>query len=137
MSETQLATQLNAFSLWKKRQRKTLRQLEPWLKQQGLYTAEAHRAIEQSQEALSSDNITVAAVGEFSRGKTELINALFFHDSFPAAKVANNNMCETHFAASDHGDGEAFVYLNYFVSFDFSNSGEEHGVFSTSRSLVC
>lgn len=80
MSETQLAKQLTAFSHWKRRQRKILHQLEPWLKQQGLYTAEAYKAIERSQQALANDSITVAVAGEFSRGKTELINALFFHD---------------------------------------------------------
>ena len=80
MSENQLTTKLTGYSRWKKRQRKILHQLEPWLKQQGLYTAEAHRAIERSQSALRSDNLTIAVAGEFSRGKTELINALFFHN---------------------------------------------------------
>lgn len=80
MAQMQLEQQLGAFNHWKARQRKTLAQLEPWLKQQGLYTAEAHRAIERAQDALSSDTITVAVAGEFSRGKTELINALFFSD---------------------------------------------------------
>ena len=80
MSDTLLARQLSAFMRWKLRQRKTLGQLEPWLKQQGLYTAEAHRAIERAHTALHGDSITVAVAGEFSRGKTELINALFFSD---------------------------------------------------------
>lgn len=80
MSDTQLTNELTAFSRWKQRQRKTLQQLGPWLKKQGLYTAEAHRAIERAHHALASDTITVAVAGEFSRGKTELINALFFHD---------------------------------------------------------
>ena len=80
MSDMQLNRQLTAFSQWKKRQRKILRQLQPWLKQQGLYTVEAHNAIQQSYAALLDDNITVVVAGEFSRGKTELINSLFFHD---------------------------------------------------------
>jgi len=80
MSENQLTAKLTGYARWKKRQRKILKQLVPWLKQQGLYTAEAHRAIERSQTALRSDSITIAVAGEFSRGKTELINALFFHN---------------------------------------------------------
>lgn len=80
MADNQLARQLSAFARWKQRQHKTLQQLEPWLKHQGLYTAEAHRAIERAREALGDDSITVAVAGEFSRGKTELINALFFSD---------------------------------------------------------
>ncbi len=80
MSNTQINNQLSAFTGWKQRQRKTLRQLEPWLKQQGLNTPETHLAIEHASAALNEDSITVAVAGEFSRGKTELINALFFND---------------------------------------------------------
>ncbi|MCK7576675.1 MAG: hypothetical protein MZV65_12795 [Chromatiales bacterium] len=35
-------------------------------------------------DALKSDKLTVALVAEFSRGKTELINAIFFADYRPA-----------------------------------------------------
>ncbi len=58
----------------------TLEQLESWLKQEGLYTSQVQRALSQANLTLHRDHITVAVVGEFSRGKTELINALFFSD---------------------------------------------------------
>lgn len=76
----ELSNRLQGFSRWKKRQLRTLNQLEPWLKQQGLFTSEVQRAIRHAVDMLSQDHITVAFVGEFSRGKTELINALFFSD---------------------------------------------------------
>jgi len=57
-----------------------LDQLEPWLKHQGLFTSEAQRAIHHARLTLTQNHINVAVVGEFSRGKTELINALFFSD---------------------------------------------------------
>lgn len=72
--------QLDGLNRWKQRQIETLGHLESWLKHKGLFTAEAQLAIKQASNTLSEDNITIAVVGEFSRGKTELINAIFFND---------------------------------------------------------
>jgi len=80
MPETNLSHQLGALHAWKQVQVRLLQQLQPWLKQQGLYTAEARNAIERALRALGDEHLTVAVAGEFSRGKTELINALFFAD---------------------------------------------------------
>jgi len=78
MSTSAMEKQLAGFGRWKQRQRKILDQLEPWLQQQNLYSSEIHHAIGRARSALRDDNVTVAITGEFSRGKTELINALFF-----------------------------------------------------------
>lgn len=80
MDINKLENKLTSFSNWKARNLRTLKQLEPWLKQQGLFTSEAQRAIHHAINTLQKDHISVAFVGEFSRGKTELINALFFGD---------------------------------------------------------
>lgn len=80
MPEKNLSHQLGALRAWKRAQLRLLQQLQPWLRQQGLYTAEARRAIERALHALRDEHLTVAVAGEFSRGKTELINALFFAD---------------------------------------------------------
>jgi len=75
-----LTGQLQDFSAWKQQQLQTMEQLENWLKQEGLYTSQVQRALTHATLTLHRDHITVAVVGEFSRGKTELINALFFSD---------------------------------------------------------
>ncbi|HHI76885.1 MAG TPA: hypothetical protein ENJ94_06910 [Gammaproteobacteria bacterium] len=80
MATSPLEQQLSGFARWKQRQRKILDQLEPWLQQQNLYSSEIHHAIGRARTALRDDSVTVAITGEFSRGKTELINALFFGD---------------------------------------------------------
>ena len=80
MATSPLEQQLSGFARWKQRQRKILDQLEPWLQQQNLYSSEIHHAIGRARSALRDDSVTVAITGEFSRGKTELINALFFGD---------------------------------------------------------
>lgn len=80
MPESNLTDQLGAFRAWKQARLRLLIKLQPWLKQQGLFTTEARHAIERAVRALHDDYVTVAVAGEFSRGKTELINALFFAD---------------------------------------------------------
>ena len=80
MHETPLSRQLGALRTWQQSQVRLLQRLQPWLQQQGLSTAEAHRTIEQAIAALHDERLTVAVTGEFSRGKTELLNALFFAD---------------------------------------------------------
>ncbi len=80
MSIGDLTGQLQDFTEWKREQLATMRKLEGWLKEEGLYTSQVQRALTQATLALHRDHVTVAVVGEFSRGKTELINALFFSD---------------------------------------------------------
>ena len=80
MPDPKLTDQLDAFRTWKQTRSRLLTRLQPWLQQQGLFTADARSAIERAQRALNDDQVTVAVAGEFSRGKTELINALFFAD---------------------------------------------------------
>ena len=80
MATSNLTAQFRDFTQWKQRQRKILVELEQWLKLEGLFTSQAQRALSQALLTLQRDHITVAVVGEFSRGKTELINALFFAD---------------------------------------------------------
>ncbi|WP_456374657.1 dynamin family protein [Thiolapillus sp.] len=80
MGNGELQDQLQGFARWKMRQLHTMEQLEGWLKQQGLFTSQAQQAIQHANITLRQDYVTVAIVGEFSRGKTELINSLFFGD---------------------------------------------------------
>lgn len=80
MSIGDLTGELQNFCEWKKQQLQTMEQLENWLKQEGLYTSQVQRALTHASLTLQRDHVTVAVVGEFSRGKTELINALFFSD---------------------------------------------------------
>jgi hypothetical protein len=78
MSETRLLDELVAFRAWTRSQIRLLQQLQPWLKRQGLYAPEIKHAIERALHSLRDDRLTVVVAGELSRGKTELINALFF-----------------------------------------------------------
>jgi hypothetical protein len=53
---------------------------QTWIEGQGLGSGEDDLRVYELIDALRSDKLTVALVAEFSRGKTELINAIFFSD---------------------------------------------------------
>ncbi len=80
MTTGDLSGQLRDFNAWKQAKLQIMLRLETWLKAEALYTSQVQRALSQAMLTLHRDHITVAVVGEFSRGKTELINALFFSD---------------------------------------------------------
>ena len=52
--------------------------LRDWLKDQNLSDAQLEQRLEAVQATLRDDKLYIAFVAEFSRGKSELINALFF-----------------------------------------------------------
>ncbi|HEX7044374.1 MAG TPA: dynamin family protein [Burkholderiales bacterium] len=57
-----------------------INEYQTWVEAQGLGTGEDDLRVYELIDALRSDRLTVALVAEFSRGKTELINAIFFAD---------------------------------------------------------
>ncbi len=71
---------LRAYKTWRDELSDAIRAYQSWIEGQG-YTdgAEDLRTYELIEE-IQSDKLTVALVGEFSRGKTELLNAIFFAD---------------------------------------------------------
>lgn len=98
MYETPLSRQLGELRSWQQSRLRLLMQLRPWLHQQGLDTDAAVQAVDQAVNALRDDRITVAVAGEFSRGKTELLNALFFADlgcRLLPADAGRTTMCPT------------------------------------------
>jgi predicted GTPase len=80
MTDTKLAAQLQQLRTWQQARLRQLARLRPWLSQQGLATPSAELAIEQAVEAIRDDQVTIAVAGDCARGKTELLNALFFSD---------------------------------------------------------
>lgn len=80
MHRTSLSQQLGALRAWQQSQLRLLDQLQPWLDQQGLRSTEVDQALDRARYGLADQRLTIAVAGEFSRGKTELLNALFFAD---------------------------------------------------------
>jgi Dynamin family len=73
-----LRVQFDQHQLWCVAYAKRLTALAEWLQNNNLADANAYAEVNRLRYLLSSQQVMVAVVAEFSRGKSELINALFF-----------------------------------------------------------
>jgi len=76
----ELAARFEAYGDWRKRLALSISNLHEWLRGQELADAQVDLKVQQTLERLHQDKLVVAFVAEFSRGKSELINAIFFAD---------------------------------------------------------
>ncbi len=80
MAPRELAARFEAYGEWRQRLALQLDRLRGWLAQQELVNSQIEQKFDQLKERLQHDQLVVAFVAEFSRGKSELINAIFFAD---------------------------------------------------------
>ena len=73
-----LTGHIHNFERWKKDLSRSLRSFRLWLRRNDLYSEAVDRRLYDLLSVLKNDYVTIAFAGEFSRGKTELINAMFF-----------------------------------------------------------
>jgi hypothetical protein len=81
MSTVYFKDKLRGYGQWREQLGQAVEQYVLWLKRYQLGTEGVDQAIGIMLESLRSDRIVLAFAAEFSRGKTELINALFFADT--------------------------------------------------------
>ena len=75
-----LSQQFVAYSEWRSHLSNGLSAYRKWLSENELSDAQTDLRMGQLLEKLHEDRLHVAFVAEFSRGKSELINAIFFAD---------------------------------------------------------
>ena len=93
-----LAARFEAYSDWRRRLSGGISGLHDWLQQQDLADAQVDTKVQQLLERLHQDKLIVAFVAEFSRGKSELINAIFFADfgqRLLPSSAGRTTMCPT------------------------------------------
>lgn len=78
MDSARLSSQMDAYLQWRQEIYRELTRYRGWLNDHNVQSDDLEHKLEQALQTLKDDRITIAFVGEFSRGKTELINALFF-----------------------------------------------------------
>ena len=71
---------LHLYKQWTDGVARAMADYQTWTEQQGVTEGEQDLRVYELIQGLSTDKIVVALVGEFSRGKTELLNALFFSE---------------------------------------------------------
>ena len=90
--------QLAHFKRWRDDLAQAIADYQSWVERQGLTDGEQDLRVYELIETLQSDKLTVALVAEFSRGKSELLNAIFFSDYkqrlLPSA-AGRTTMCPT------------------------------------------
>ena len=98
MQSRELAARFEAYGDWRRRLAGRTTELLAWLEEQDLADAQVEQRVQRILERLAQDRLVVAFVAEFSRGKSELINAIFFAD-FGArllpSSAGRTTMCPT------------------------------------------
>ncbi|GMG85931.1 dynamin family protein [Biformimicrobium ophioploci] len=98
MEEAVLRQHIAEYDQWKKSLGEQFRDFHNWLEQHFPNSSGARQMVRQAQRLLEEDQFTVALVGEFSRGKTELINALLSHtygQRLLPSRPGRTTMCPT------------------------------------------
>lgn len=80
MPQPPLQQRLITYQQWKTRVARAILEFERWLETHRRATPRAREQLAATLDAIERDRLTIAFVAEVSRGKSELINALFFAD---------------------------------------------------------
>lgn len=94
----QLNSGISAHLAWKRALLMQVSRYYSWLQHNHLLSPELNEQLMSYRQTLSNNNVTLAFVGEFSRGKTELINALFFSaigNRLLPSRAGRTTMCPT------------------------------------------
>lgn len=98
MAENRLAHQFAAYSEWRRSLVDCINDYRNWLNEHELNDSQVEQRITHLLDRLREDKLNVAFVAEFSRGKSELINAIFFADygqRLLPSSAGRTTMCPT------------------------------------------
>lgn len=98
MATKRFIDQMQAYGKWRSEIIIAIEKYQQWLESNAMDSAEVEIRIYELIEALKSDQLTIAFVAEFARGKTELINAIFFSEydrRLLPSEAGRTTMCPT------------------------------------------
>jgi hypothetical protein len=113
MMQDQLDQRLRSYTVWRDKLVQTIQCFQDWLEDHELASPEQEFRIFETLQALRKDRLTIAFVAEFSRGKTELINALFFAhygQRLLPSEAGRTTMCPTELFY-DGDSNESYIHL--------------------------
>ncbi|MBS1158968.1 MAG: hypothetical protein H6R15_1387 [Proteobacteria bacterium] len=100
-----LANQFAAYTAWRASLSSYIGEFQSWLAHNELSDGQTDLRLSQLLERLREDRLNVAFVAEFSRGKSELINAIFFADygnRMLPSSAGRTTMCPTELLFDGH-----------------------------------
>ncbi|MBX3655219.1 MAG: dynamin family protein [Ramlibacter sp.] len=95
---TSFNEQFDQHGAWRREFALRLKLLSEWMKDHELLDASVEERLRRLEQQMRSDKVMVAFVAEFSRGKSELINAIFFAGykrRIMPASAGRTTMCPT------------------------------------------
>ena len=98
LSATNFIERFDRHGAWRREIGLRLKVLGDWMKEQELLDSAVEERIQRLVTQLRSDKVMIAFVAEFSRGKSELINAIFFAHygrRIMPASAGRTTMCPT------------------------------------------
>ncbi|MCJ8170553.1 dynamin-like GTPase family protein [Atopomonas sediminilitoris] len=98
MSMERLGQHVDDYLGWKRDIGRQITRYRSWLEHNRLNSPEIEAKLDHALHTLRQDQLTLAFVGEYSRGKTELINSLFFADfgqRMLPSQAGRTTMCPT------------------------------------------
>lgn len=98
MSMQRLHQHIDEYVLWKRELIREIMRYHSWLTKNRLDSPALITQLEHYIKSLRTDQITLAFIGEYSRGKTELINSLFFSNfgqRLLPSRAGRTTMCPT------------------------------------------
>ncbi len=99
-----LVQKFQEYSDWRKAVVSALEQYRSWIRGSDMSDAATEQRLVRLMERLSDDKLAIAFVAEFSRGKSELINAIFFADygqRILPSSAGRTTMCPTELLYDD------------------------------------
>ncbi|TAK91523.1 MAG: GTPase [Burkholderiaceae bacterium] len=99
-----LVDSFQEYSTWRFALSQAIRRYAQWLEKSRLSDGQVEMRLDRALERLTDDKLSIAFVAEFSRGKSELINAIFFADygkRILPSSAGRTTMCPTELQYDD------------------------------------
>lgn len=110
MGNLEFKEQLHEYSQWREQLTRSIEMYREWRRRYGMSDVHSTDTILNILNGLENDRITLAFAAEFSRGKTELINSLFFAETgvrLLPSSPGRTTMCPTEIFYDK--DGGAYI----------------------------
>ena len=113
MATDRFTDQMQAYGKWKSTLVQAILKYQHWLEQNKMSESEIELRIFELLDQLKSDSLTIAFVAEFARGKTELINGIFFSEydrRLLPSEAGRTTMCPTELFY-DKAENQSYIRL--------------------------
>ena len=104
MNSVNLVERFQLYSSWRFALGQAIMRFRDWMSENGIADVQGITRIQRVLDRLAEDKLSIAFVAEFSRGKSELINAIFFADygrRILPSSAGRTTMCPTELLYND------------------------------------